>query len=56
MSSFNEAALEQAIIQLLEQQGYPYTPGGELERAPNEVLIQEDLRRGEGHAEARVRS
>ena len=42
--SFNEAKLEQAVIALLEGKGYPYTPGGELVRAPSEVLIKDDLR------------
>ncbi|MDH2433070.1 type I restriction endonuclease subunit R [Pokkaliibacter sp. MBI-7] len=44
MSNFNEAALEQAIIELLGQQGYPYIEGSTLDRAPNEVLIKDDLR------------
>ncbi|MBB5211892.1 type I restriction endonuclease subunit R [Microbulbifer hydrolyticus] len=43
--SFTEANLEKAIIALLEQQGFPNTPGGQLQRAPTEVLIKEDLRR-----------
>jgi len=43
MSQFTEAKLEQAIIQLLEQQGYPYTAGETLVREPSEVLIREDL-------------
>jgi type I restriction enzyme R subunit len=41
---FNEAQLESAIIELLGTQGYPYTPGGEIEHAPQEVLIRDDLR------------
>jgi type I restriction enzyme R subunit len=41
--SFNEAKLEQAIIALLEAQGYPYTAGGNLSRAKHDVLIREDL-------------
>lgn len=44
MSNFNEAALEQAIIELLGQQGYPHVLGNTLDRAPHEVLIKEDLR------------
>ena len=44
MSNFNEAALEQAIIELLGQQGYPHVLGSTLDRAPHEVLIKEDLR------------
>ncbi|WP_417535363.1 type I restriction endonuclease subunit R [Methylophaga sp.] len=43
MSQFTEAKLEQAIIQLLEQQGYPYTAGETLVRESSEVLIREDL-------------
>ncbi|WP_299591312.1 type I restriction endonuclease subunit R [uncultured Microbulbifer sp.] len=41
---FTEAKLEQAIIQLLEQQGYPYTQGSALAIAPSEVLLKDDLR------------
>ena len=41
---FTEAKLEEAIIQLLEDQGYPYTRGTDLEREPNDVLIRSDLR------------
>lgn len=42
--SFNEAKLEQAIIDLLGEQGYPYYPGGTLERTSAEVLLKDDLR------------
>ena len=43
MKKFDEAQLEKkAIIQLLEQQGYPYVPGAEVTRdAADEVLIKE---------------
>ncbi|MDQ2077787.1 type I restriction endonuclease subunit R [Marinimicrobium sp. ABcell2] len=41
--AFNEEKLEQAIIDLLGQQGYPYVPGATIERAPEDVLIREDL-------------
>lgn len=41
--SFNEAKLEEAIITLLEAQGYPYTPGGNITRSAQEVLITDDL-------------
>lgn len=41
---FTEAHLEFAIIELLQAQGYPYTPGGEIVRSEEEVLILEDLR------------
>lgn len=43
MSQFTEAKLEQAIIELIEQQGYPYTAGETLIRDKSEVLIREDL-------------
>ena len=43
--SFNEAKLEQAIIDLLAQQGYPHFTGDSIARASNsEVLIKDDLR------------
>ncbi|QJD60686.1 type I restriction endonuclease subunit R [Pseudomonas sp. gcc21] len=43
--SFNEAKLEQAIIDLLAQQGYPHFTGDSIRRASNsEVLIKDDLR------------
>lgn len=41
---FTEAKLEEAIIQLLEQEGYPHILGGTLQRSEDEVLIKEDLR------------
>ena len=41
---FTEAKLEQAIIELLERQDYPYTHGSDLERSPSDVLIRSDLR------------
>ena len=41
---FTEAKLEQAIIELLERQDYPYTRGTDLERSPSDVLIRSDLR------------
>lgn len=41
---FNEAKLEQAIIELLEQEGYPHVSGESIERDLSEVLIKEDLR------------
>lgn len=43
--SFNEARLEQAIITLLGQQGYPHFTGDSLKRGTNsEVLLKDDLR------------
>ena len=41
---FTEAKLEQTFIELLEQEGYPYTHGNTIKRSPEEVLIEEDLR------------
>jgi len=41
---FTEAKLEEAIIQLLADQGYPYTLGSDLSRVPSDVLIRADLR------------
>jgi type I restriction enzyme R subunit len=41
---FTEAQLENAIIQLLGEQGYPHVLGGELERGITDVLIKGDLR------------
>ncbi len=40
---FTEDRLEQAIIELLENQGYPHSRGETIERAPEEVLIKSDL-------------
>ncbi|WP_206618024.1 type I restriction endonuclease subunit R [Hahella sp. KA22] len=42
--SFNEAKLEQAIIQLLKEQGYRHYSGRSLARPATEVLLKEDLR------------
>jgi type I restriction enzyme R subunit len=41
---FTEEKLEQAIITLLEVQGYPHHPGDFFTRSPTEVLIRDDLR------------
>ena len=41
---FTEAKLEQAIIELLGEQGYPHLNGAELSRPTTEVLIKDDLR------------
>ncbi|MES9850331.1 MAG: HsdR family type I site-specific deoxyribonuclease [Candidatus Thiodiazotropha sp. L084R] len=41
---FTEEKLEQAIIALLEQQGYPCHRGESLTRGPVEVLLKDDLR------------
>jgi len=47
MSKFTEAKLENAIIQLLGEQGYPHVIGSEIDRGARgdeEVLIKDDLR------------
>ena len=41
---FTEAKLEQAVVELLGEQGYPHLLGGELNRNHSDVLIKEDLR------------
>lgn len=41
---FTEAQLEQAIIELLTEQGIPHARGEDLQLPPEEVLIEEDLR------------
>ncbi len=40
---FTEAKLELAIIELLEQQGYPHFIGDNIDRDPGDVLIKSDL-------------
>lgn len=42
---FNEAQLEQALIELLEQEGIPHVSGVDIVRSENEVLIKEDLKK-----------
>jgi len=45
-SPFNEAALEQAFIELLSEQGYPHAFGNTLDRdSSDDVLLKNDLRR-----------
>ncbi|EON93072.1 type I site-specific deoxyribonuclease, HsdR family protein [Marinobacter lipolyticus SM19] len=44
MPKFTEDKLEQAIITLLGEQGFPHTPGPSLSRSPDDVLIFDDLR------------
>ena len=41
---FSEAQLEEAIIELLGEQGYPHVLGEDIARGPEEVLIKDDLR------------
>lgn len=43
MNKFTEEKLEQAIITLLEGQGYPHHRGGSIIRQASEVLIKDDL-------------
>ena len=43
MSKFTEEKLEQAIIALLEDQGYPHHKGDTFDRSPGDVLIKADL-------------
>lgn len=43
MSKFTEEKLEQAIIALLAEKGYPHHQGNTLVRQPGEVLIKTDL-------------
>ncbi len=44
MSKFTEEKLEQAIIALLEDHGYPQHKGESISRQPGEVLIKADLK------------
>jgi type I restriction enzyme R subunit len=41
---FLESDLEAAIISLFEAQGYPHTPGNNLHRRFEDILIEDDLR------------
>jgi len=43
-SKFSEAALEEAIIELLGKKGYPYVKGDTITREPGQVLLHADLR------------
>lgn len=44
MNHFTEEKLEQAILALLQAQGYPHHAAATLSRAPTEVLLAGDLR------------
>ena len=44
MNKFTEAKLEQAFIELLENEGFPHFLGNTISRAVDEVLIEEDLK------------
>ena len=43
MSYFNESQLEQSIIALLQEQGYDYVKGENIERDLDEVVLRDDL-------------
>ncbi|MFG0261303.1 MAG: hypothetical protein ACF788_02815 [Novipirellula sp. JB048] len=45
MPKFTEAKLEDAIIRLLADQGYPHVFGADIVRDCGDVLIRSDLRR-----------
>lgn len=45
MPHFNEHALEMAIMQLFQDEGYIYTNGEEIHKELGEVLLRDDLRR-----------
>ena len=44
MSKFTEAKLEQAFIELLENEGYPHFLGNTISRVDDDVWIEEDLK------------
>ena len=44
MSHFNEHALEMAIMELFQQEGYIYTNGEEIHKEISDVLLRDDLR------------
>ena len=44
MSHFNEHALEMAIMELFEQQGYSYVNGETVHKELSEVVLRDDLR------------
>lgn len=44
MSHFNEHALEMAIMELFQQQGYIYTNGELVHKEVSDVLLRDDLR------------
>ncbi len=44
MSHFTEASLEQAIMQLFQEEGYGFTPGESIHRNVNDVVLRDDLR------------
>ena len=44
MQHFNEHALEMAIMELLEKEGYLYTSGEDIHKELSDVLLRDDLR------------
>lgn len=44
MTHFNEHALEMAIVELFENEGYIYTSGEEVHKELSDVLLRDDLR------------
>lgn len=44
MQHFNEHALEMAIMELFQQEGYIYTNGEEIHKEVGDVLLRDDLR------------
>ena len=44
MTKFTEEKLEEAIITLLEREGYEHVKGDDIPRRTDEVLIKEDLK------------
>ena len=44
MTHFNEHALEMAIMELFEQEGYMYTHGEQIHKEQSDVLLRDDLR------------
>ena len=44
MNHFNEHALEMAIMELFEQEGYMYTHGEQIHKEQSDVLLRDDLR------------
>ena len=45
MPHFNEHALEMAIMELFQNEGYLYTNGEEIHKKADDVLLREDMRR-----------
>jgi len=41
---FTEEKLEHAFIELIQKQGFEYVQGSDIQRSPDEVIIEADLR------------